>query len=83
MFYFFVVFCLYFFFVIELILYLKTLVKIFIRYRISVVEILGSLIYAIQSSANCYAFDFSFPICIPLTYFNCHVELKLRLQVLG
>ena len=48
----------------EIILYLATSQKLFNRFRSSLVEFLGSLIYSIISSANSDIFTSSFPICI-------------------
>ena len=53
----------------ELILYPATLLKLFIRFRSSLVEFLGSLKYTIISSANRDILNPSFLICIPLTSF--------------
>ena len=53
----------------ELILYTATSLKLFIRFRGSLVEFLGSLIYTIISSAKSDILTSSFPICIPLTPF--------------
>jgi hypothetical protein len=59
----------------ELILYLATLLKLFIRFRSSLVEFLGSLIYTIISSASSDILTSSFPICIPLISFCCLITL--------
>ena len=53
----------------ELIVYLYTLLKLFISCRSSLVEFLGSLKHTIISFANSDILTFSFPICIPLTSF--------------
>jgi hypothetical protein len=55
----------------EVILYLSTLLKLFISCRSSVVEILGSLNYTIISAANSDILISSVTICIPLTSFCC------------
>jgi hypothetical protein len=55
----------------ELILYLATLLKLFISWRSSLVEFLGSILYTIVSSANSDTFISSLPICIPLISFCC------------
>jgi hypothetical protein len=49
----------------ELILYPATALKLFIRFRSSLVEFLGSLIYTIISSANSDILTAYFPICTP------------------
>ena len=59
----------------ELILYPATSLKLFIRFRSSLVEFLGSLIYTIISSAKNDSFTSSFPICIPLFSFCCLIVL--------
>jgi hypothetical protein len=51
----------------ELILYLPTLLKLFIICMSSLVEFLWSLKYPIVSSTNSDILTSSFPICIPLT----------------
>ena len=53
----------------ELILYPATLLNLFIRFRSSLVEVLGLLKYMTISSANSDILTSSFPICIPLTSF--------------
>jgi hypothetical protein len=53
----------------ELILYPATLLKLFIGFRSSLVEFLGSLKYTIISSANSEILTSSFPIRIFLTSF--------------
>jgi hypothetical protein len=59
----------------ELILYPATLRKLFVRFRNSWVEFLGSCKYTIISSATCDILTFSFSICIPLTSFCCLIAL--------
>jgi hypothetical protein len=58
----------------ELVLYLATLLKLFISCRSSLVEFLGLLKYNIIS-ANSDILTSSFPICIPLTSFCCLIVL--------
>jgi hypothetical protein len=48
---------------------------LFIRFRSSQVEFLGSLMYTILSSANSDSLTSSFPICIPLISFCCLIAL--------
>jgi hypothetical protein len=48
---------------------------LFIRFRSSLVEFLGSLIYTIISSASSDILTSSFPICIPLISFCCLITL--------
>jgi hypothetical protein len=59
----------------ELILYPATSLKLFIMFRSSLVEFLGSLIYTIISSAISDILTSSFPICIPLISFSCQIAL--------
>jgi hypothetical protein len=59
----------------ELILYPATTLKLFIRFRSSLVGFLGLLIYTIISSANSDIMTSSFPICIPLMSFCCQIAL--------
>jgi hypothetical protein len=59
----------------ELILYLSTLLKLFIKCGSSLVEFLGSPNYIIISSENSDILTSSFPICIPLTSFCCLITL--------
>ena len=59
----------------ELILYLVTLLKLFIRFRSSLVEFLGSF-KCIIISANSDTLTSSFLICIPLMSFYCLVSLN-------
>jgi hypothetical protein len=61
----------------ELILYLVTWLKLFMRFRNSLVEFLVSLKYTIISSANSDILTSSFPICIPLTTF-CYLIALAR-----
>ena len=61
----------------ELVLYLATLMKLFISYRSSLVEFLWSLKYSIISSLNSDILTSSFPICIPLTSF-CFLSALAR-----
>jgi hypothetical protein len=49
--------------------------KLFISWRSSLVEFLGSLMYTLLSSANSYTFISSLPICIPLISFCCLIVL--------
>jgi hypothetical protein len=49
--------------------------KLFIRFRSSLVEFLGSLIYTIISSAKSDILTSSFPICSPLISFICRNAL--------
>ena len=49
--------------VLELILYPATLLKLFIKFKSSLVEFLGLLKYMIISSANSDSLTFSFLIC--------------------
>ena len=58
----------------ELILYLATLLKLFISQRSSLVEFWGLLMYTIISSANSDTFT-SLPIFIPLISFCCLIVL--------
>jgi hypothetical protein len=60
----------------ELILYLATAQKLFIRFRSSLLEFLGPLIYTIISSANSDILTSFFPICIPLMSFCCRIALS-------
>jgi hypothetical protein len=53
-------------------LYLSTLLKLFLSFRSSLVEFLGSL-YTILSSAN--TLNSSFPICVPLCHRPSSVSL--------
>ena len=66
----------------ELILYPTTLLKLFIRFRSSLVELLGSLKYTIISSANSDILASSFPICIPLTSFHWLIALARTLSTM-
>jgi hypothetical protein len=59
----------------ELILYPATLMKLFIRCRRSLVELLGSLKYTIMLSSNSDILTLSFPICIHLISFCCLIAL--------
>ena len=59
----------------ELIFYPTNLLKLFIMFKSSVLEFLGSLMYIIISSANSDTLISSFPICIPLTSFYCLITL--------
>ena len=63
------------------ILYPATFLKLFIRFRSSLVEFLGSLIDTIISSAKNDILTLSFPICIPLIFFVVEL-LWLGLQQL-
>lgn len=58
-----------------LILYPATLLKMFISYRSSLVEVVGSLIYAIISSAIYDSLTSSFPIHNLLISFSCLIAL--------
>ena len=60
---------------IELILYSAIAPKLFIRFRSSLVEFLGSLIYIIISSVKRDIMTSSFPVCIPLISFCCLIAL--------
>jgi hypothetical protein len=53
----------------ELILYPTTALKLFIRFRSSLVEFLMSFMYTFISSANSDILTSSFPVCIPLVSF--------------
>jgi hypothetical protein len=53
----------------ELILYPATVLRLFIRFRSSLVEFLRSFTYTIISSTNSYILTYSFPNCIPLISF--------------
>ena len=55
--------------------YPVTALKLFIRFRGSLVGFLGSLIYTIISSANSDILTSSLPICIPLISFCCWIAL--------
>jgi len=55
-------------------LYPATLLKVFISFSSSLVELLGSLKYTIMSSANSDILT-SFPVCIPLISFCCLIAL--------
>ena len=55
--------------------YPVTAMKLFIRFRGSLVGFLGSLIYTIISSAKSHILTSSFPICIPLISFCCRIAL--------
>jgi hypothetical protein len=59
----------------ELILYLVTLLKVFISCKSSLVEFLGSLLYTILLSASNETLTSSFPICIPLSSFHCLIAV--------
>jgi hypothetical protein len=59
----------------EWILYLATLMKLFISWRSSLVEFLGSITYTIISPANSDILPSSFPIFICLTSFCCLIVL--------
>jgi hypothetical protein len=62
----------------ELILYSKysgTLLKLFIRFRSSLVEFLGSLKYTIISSANSDILTSFCSMCIPLISICCLIAL--------
>jgi hypothetical protein len=61
--------------VFESILYPATLLKLFIRFRSSLVEFLESLMYTILSSAKSDILTSSFPIRIPLSSFCCLITL--------
>jgi hypothetical protein len=66
----------------ELILYQVTLLKLFISFRSSLVEFLGSLKYTIISSANSDSLTSSFPICIPLTSYCCLIALARTSRII-
>jgi hypothetical protein len=66
----------------ELILYMATLLKLFISYRSSLEEFLGSLKHTIISSANSDNLTSSFPICIPLASFCCLIALARTLSTI-
>lgn len=58
-----------------LILYPATLLKMFISYRSSLMEVVGSLIYTIVSSAIYDSLTSSFPIHNPVISFSCLIAL--------
>jgi hypothetical protein len=66
----------------ELILYLATLLKLFMSWRSSLVEFLGSLMYTIKSFQNSGIFISSLPICFPLISFCCHIVLDNTLNTI-
>jgi hypothetical protein len=59
----------------ELILYPAMPLKLFIRFRISLVEFLVSLMYTILSSENSDILTSYFPVCIPVISFCCLIAL--------
>ena len=59
----------------ELILYPDTLLKLFISFRSSLVEVLELPMYRIISSANSDILTSPFLIFIPLTSFGCLITL--------
>lgn len=63
----------------ELILYPASLLKLFIRFRSSLVEFLASLKYTIMSSANSDILTSSFLIYIPFTSFYILIALARTL----
>jgi hypothetical protein len=66
----------------ELILYPGTSLKLFIRFRSSLVGFSGSLIYTIISSANSDILASYFPICIRLISFCCRIALARTLSTI-
>jgi hypothetical protein len=66
----------------ELILYPATLLKLFIRFRCSLLEFLGSLKHTVISHANSDILTWSFPICILLISFCCLIALARTLSAI-
>jgi hypothetical protein len=58
-----------------LILYTATSLKVFIKFRSSLVVFLGSFVYTIISSAKSGILTSSFPVCIPFISFCCQIAL--------
>jgi hypothetical protein len=56
------------------------LLKLFISFRSSLVEVLGSLKYSIISSGSSDIWISSFPVCIPLASFCCLIALTRTLS---
>jgi hypothetical protein len=54
------------------------MLKLFVRWRSSVVEYLRPLMYTIKTSANSDVLTTSLPICIPLISFYCLIIALAR-----
>lgn len=66
----------------ELILYPATFLKVFINCRSSLVDVLGSSMFTIISSANRDTLSSSSPTCMPLSFSSCFIALARTISTI-